>query len=67
MRRLFYFLGILSIVMFACNIPSVPTQPTATLPPVETEIPGPTETLVPTVCHLQRTVILPRPDFGFRL
>jgi hypothetical protein len=49
MRRLFYFLGILSIVMFACNIPSVPTQPTATLPPVETEIPGPTETLVPTV------------------
>jgi hypothetical protein len=48
MRRLIYFLAMLSILMFACSIPSLPVQPTETLPPVPTSIPGPTDTLVPT-------------------
>lgn len=48
MKRLVYFLVILSILMFACSIPSVPTQPIATLTPVITAIPIPTDTSVPT-------------------
>jgi hypothetical protein len=48
MKRLVYFLVILSILMFACSIPSVPTQPSATLTPVVTDIPIPTDTSVPT-------------------
>jgi hypothetical protein len=48
MKRFFHFLVILSILMFACNITSLPVQPTVTLPPVPTIIPGPTDTLIPT-------------------
>jgi hypothetical protein len=48
MKRFFYSLVILSILMFACSISSVPVQPTPTLPPVPTIIPAPTDTLVPT-------------------
>ena len=47
MRRLFYSLALLSILMFACSIPSLPSQPTASIPPAATIIPGPIDTLVP--------------------
>ncbi len=48
MKRLVYFLVILSILLFACSIPSIPTQPSITLTPGVTTIPIPTEPLVPT-------------------
>jgi hypothetical protein len=48
MKRIIYFLVILSILMFACSIPSLPVQPTGTLPPGATIIPVPTDTLMPT-------------------
>ncbi len=48
MKRLIYPFLILSMLIFACSIPSLPVQPTETIPPVPTSIPGPTETLVPT-------------------
>jgi hypothetical protein len=49
MKRFFYCLVSLSILMFACSIPSLPTQPTATIKPIVTAIPIPTDTPVPTV------------------
>lgn len=54
MKRFFHFLVFLSILIFACSIPSLPVQPTETLPPpptappVPTIIPAPTDTSVPT-------------------
>jgi hypothetical protein len=47
MKRFIYFLAMLSIPTFACSIPSLPSQPTATIPIVPTIIPGPTETPSP--------------------
>jgi hypothetical protein len=48
MKRLFYSIAIISILLFACSIPSIPTQPAATLPPVPTTPPGPTSPPEPT-------------------
>ncbi len=39
---------LLALMLFACTIPTIPTQPAATLPPVPTTPPGPTSPPEPT-------------------
>ncbi len=52
MKRLFYSIAMITILLFACSIPSTPTQPAVTQPPVPTTPPVPTSPPVPTITSI---------------
>jgi hypothetical protein len=59
MKRLFYSIAMLSVLMFACSIPSIPTLPVATLSPVATSSPVTTNTPIITNTPITTNTLVP--------
>jgi hypothetical protein len=59
MKRLFFALAMISILLFACSIPSTPTQVAPTQPPVPTTPPVSTNSPIPTKPPEPTNTILP--------
>lgn len=59
MKRLFYSIAMLSVLMFACSIPSIPTLPVTTLSPVATSSPVTTNTPIITNTPITTNTLVP--------
>ncbi len=59
MKRLFFALAMISILLFACSIPSTPTQVAPTQPPVPTTPPVSTNSPIPTNPPEPTNTVLP--------